>query len=116
MIICIKTIGLILILLGVANLAGMFAIELSMLTSPVAVVIRYSLMIIAGVGFFLTYKWAIFVYLGSLAVNWGTFFLIYDRQSLSPIWLTLPIPIAISVLTYFAWGKLKPKLKTEIEE
>lgn len=109
MIIAVKTVGLLLILLGAANLVGMFAFDLSMLISPVAVAVRYSLMIVAGVGFFLAYKWAAFVYLGSLAINWFTFFLVYDGQSLAPVWLSLPIPIAIIVLVFFAWDRLKPQ-------
>lgn len=108
MLITLRIVGLFLVLLGASNLVGMFAIDLSMLTSPVAVALRYSLMVVAGVGFLLAYKWAVFVYLGSLAVNWGTFFFVYDGQSLGPLWLTFPIPILIVSLTYFTWGKLKP--------
>jgi hypothetical protein len=108
MLIALRIVGLVLVLLGASNLVGMFAIDLSMLTSPVAVALRYSLMVVAGVGFLLAYKWAIFVYLGSFAANWSTFFFVYDGQSLGPLWLTSLIPILVVSLTYFAWGKLKP--------
>jgi hypothetical protein len=111
----VRIVGVALILLGAANLAGMFFIDLSTLINPATVAVRYSLMTVAGLGFVLTYKWAIFVYLGSLTINWIAFFLIYDGQSLGPIWLSFPIPVAITVLTYFTWDKLKPRTSIEVE-
>lgn len=108
MVTAIRVIGIVLVLLGTVNLAGMFILDLSTLTSPLAVAIRYILMIVAGVGFFLTRRWAISVYLVSLVINWVVFFTIYEGQSLAPIWLSMPIPIVILGLTYFAWDKLKP--------
>ena len=116
MIIAIRIVGVILVLLAAANLVGMFVMDLSMLTSPVAVLLRYSIMFVAGIGFCLCYRWAVIVYLGSLAINWAAFFIVYDGQSLGPIWLSLPIPIAISVFTYFAWDKLKPISGPKVEE
>lgn len=108
MIIAIRLIGGLLLLLGAASLGGMFVVEASDFVSPIAVALRYILMCIAGVGFLFAYKWAITMYATSLAINWVAFFVVYDGQSVSPIWATLPIPIVIAVLTYLAWDKLKP--------
>ena len=109
MIIAVRIVGAALIILGAANLAGLFIIEPSALISPAMVSVRYSLMVVAGIGFLLTYKWAIFVYLGSFTLNWIAYFVIYDQQSLGPIWLSFPIPFAITALTYFVWDRLKPR-------
>ena len=108
MIIAIKVVGVLLVLLGMANLVSLFIIDLSTLVSPAAVITRYVLMVVAGTGFFFTRKWAIFVYLGSLAINWLAFFTIYEGRSLGPVWLSFPIPIAVTLLTYFSWSQLKP--------
>jgi hypothetical protein len=114
MIVAIRIVGVLLILLGFINLASLFAIDLSSLQSPIAVAVRYSLMCIAGIGFVLLYKWAFVVYLTSLALNWIAFFTVYDLQSVGPLWTTIPIPLVIAVLTYFAWDKLKPIRKKEV--
>ena len=108
--IAIRIVGACLVLLGSANLAGLWFAELSMLQSPTAVLLRYTLMVIAGAGFVLARRWAIHVYLTSLLINWVLFYTLYDGRSLGPIWLSFPIPIAIIALTYFAWGKMKPGL------
>lgn len=115
MIIAVRTVGALLILLGAANLAGLLAVDLSMLKSPPAVAIRYALMVVAGVGFLLAYRWAFFVYLGSFVVNWVVFLVVYDGQPVGPIWLSLPIPIVIAALTYFAWDVMKPSSEARPE-
>ena len=108
MLIAIRTVGAFLIVLGGINLAAIFVADLSQLVSPVAVTSRYSLMVVSGFGFLLARRWAVFVFLGSVLVNWITFFLIYDQRSIGPAWLSVPIPLIILTLSYFAWDKLKP--------
>ena len=115
MLVAIRIVGVALILLGAGNLAALFVIDLATLTSPTAVAVRYSLMIISGLGFCLARRWAIYVYLGSFAINWIAFFIVYDGKSLGPIWLSFPIPIAICALTYLAWDKLKPLRTHRVE-
>ena len=102
-----------LIILGGANLIGLLFMDLSTLISPAAVVFRYSLMFIAGLRFLYTYKWSVFIYFGSLAINWLAFFTIYDGQSVGPLWLSLPIPIVVAVLSFLAWDKMKPTSNRE---
>lgn len=114
MIIAVRIIGVLLAILGIANLASLFIIDLSILQSPVAVAVRYSLMCIAGVGFVLLYKWALAVYMTSMAINWIALFTVYDGQSVGPLWASIPIPLVIVVLTCLAWDKMKPIRKNEV--
>ena len=54
-----------------------------------------------------THNLGFLVYAGSFAINWIAYFTIYDKQeSLGPLWLTIPIPLILCLLTYFAWEKL----------
>jgi hypothetical protein len=114
MIIAIRIVGVLLTLLGFINLASLIVIDLSTLISPIAVAVRYSLMCVAGIGFVLLYRWAFVVYLASLVINWVVFFAVYDGNSVGPLWASIPIPLVIAVLTYFAWDKLKPIRKKDL--
>ena len=106
--IIVRLVGLFLLLVAIANLAGLVIIDRDMLISPTAVVVRYTLLAIAGTGFILTRKWGFFVYLGSFALNWMTYFTVYGGQgSVGPLWLSFPIPIAIGVVGCLAWRRLK---------
>ena len=103
-----RVVGVILVLLGMANLAALVLIDIDDLISPTAVIVRYSLMAIAGVGLILLKKWGIFIYLGSLAINWINYCTVYDVQrSSGPLWLSIPIPVGIVVLSIFAWISLR---------
>lgn len=103
----IRIIGFFLILIGLLNLGGLFLIELSLLTSPAAVLFRYSLMTIAGIGFVLLLRWGVLVYFLSVAINWIAYFSIYGgKGSVGPLWLSIPIPLIIAVISYFAWDRL----------
>lgn len=103
-----RAIGVFLAFFGLLNLVGLFFIDMTDLISPVAVLVRYSLMAIAGVGFLLLRKWGVFVYLGSFTVNWINFFTVYEsHESVGPLWLSIPIPLAIVIVSYFSWGRLK---------
>jgi len=113
MLVAIKIVGISLIILGGMNLIGLLFIDLAVLTSPAAVSLRYSLMLIAGLGFLLAYRWAVIVYFGSFAINWVAFFTIYDGQSAGPLWLSFPIPMVVAILSYFAWDKMKPIVDRE---
>jgi hypothetical protein len=101
-------VGIFLVLLAIANLLGLVFIDIEALISPLAVVARYSFMLIAGIGMALLRKWGVFVYLGSLGINWIIYFAVYDGQgSAGPLWLTLPVPLGICILSYFTWSRLK---------
>ena len=103
-----RTIGVFLVLLALANLVGLVFINMTDLISPMAVLVRYSLMAIAGIGFLLLRKWGVFVYLGSFTINWISFFTVYKgHESAGPLWLSIPIPLAILILSYFSWSRLK---------
>jgi hypothetical protein len=108
MLIAIRIVGFFLIILGGMNLIGLLFTDLSVLISPATVGLRYSLMLIAGLGFLFAYKWSLIVYFGSLAINWFTLFAIYKGQSAGPLWLSLPIPIVVALLSYIAWDEMKP--------
>jgi hypothetical protein len=109
--IAIRIVGAFFLLLGVISIVGLAYIGFSMVISPTVVVVRYSLMLVYGVGFLLLRRWAIFVYLGALAFNWIAFFTVYERALPvpfdAPIWVSLLFPIGIVGLTWFAWPKLK---------
>ena len=108
MLIVIRTVGVFLLLLAIVNLAALMFIDMDTLISPTAVIVRYSLMAIAGIGFILIRKWGVFVYLGSLAINWVNYFTVYESQgSASSLWYSIPIPLGISILSYFAWSRLR---------
>ena len=107
----IRTIGIFLILIGLLNLGGLFFIELSSLTSTAAVILRYSLMTIAGIGFVLLLRWGVLVYFLSVAINWAVYFTVYDGEgSVGPLWLSIPIPLIIAVICYFAWKQMRWKI------
>ena len=80
MLIAIRIVGIILLLLAVASLASLVFVDIDTLTSPIAVIVRYSLMAIAGIGFILLKKWGVFVYLGSFAINWISYFTVHEGQ------------------------------------
>ena len=108
----IRIIGILLILIGLLNLGGLFFIELSSLISPNAVIFRYSLMTIAGIGFVLLLRWGVYVYFLSVAINWVVYFNAYDgKGSVGPLWLSIPIPLIIAVISYFAWKDMRWKIK-----
>lgn len=108
MLIVIPIIGVFLLLVAVLNLAGLAFIEASLLISPIAVAVRYSLMAVAGLGFILFRKWGVFVYLSSFAINWINYFTVYDGQvSAGPLWLSFPIPLGVCVVSYLSWDRLK---------
>lgn len=108
MLIAIRIVGVLLIILGGMNLIGLLFMDLSVLISPATVGLRYLLMLIAGLGFLFTYKWSVIVYFGSLAINWFALFAIYNGHSAGPLWLSLPIPIVVAILSFLAWDKMKP--------
>ena len=69
-------------------------------TGPGFYTLAFVLLIIIG--------WGVFVYLGSLGINWIIYFAVYDGQgSAGPLWLTLPVPLGICILSYFTWSRLK---------
>jgi hypothetical protein len=43
----------------------------------------------------------------SEVINWIVFFTVYDGHSVGPLCASIPFPLVIVVLTYFAWDKLK---------
>lgn len=108
MLITVRIVGIFLLVVGLINLAAFAVIDTDALISPIAVAVRYSLMVLAGVGFVLIRKWGVVVYLGSLAINWISYFTLYQGQGAAgPLWLSIPIPLAICILSYFVWGRLR---------
>ena len=106
--ISIRIIGIFLIFIGLLNLGGLFFIDLSSLVSPNAVIFRYSMMTIAGIGFVLLLRWGVLVYFLSVAINWIVYFNVYGgKGSVGPLWLSIPIPLIIAVISYFAWKDMK---------
>ena len=106
--IVIRIIGCLLLLLALANLVGLILIEKGTLISPITIVARYSLMAVAGIGFIILRKWGIIIYIISVAINWVTYFTVYGGQgSAGSLWLSIPIPLVICILSYCAWSKLK---------
>ena len=107
--IALRFVGVLLIIFGVINLgAFLYLIGSDELRSSMMVGVRYSLMCAAGVGFLLLRKWGALVFFGSVLINWIAYFVVYDGVGyLVPLWMTLPIPIAIAVLSFFTWDKLE---------
>ncbi len=97
------------IIFGVMNLGAFSYLAGSdELRSPMMVGVRYSLMCAAGIGFLLLRKWGVVVFFGSVFINWIAYFVVYDGVgSLVPLWMTLPIPLAIAILSFLAWDKLE---------
>ena len=111
----IRIIGVLLILIGLLNLGGLFFIELSTLTSPAAVIFRYSLMTIAGIGFVFLLRWGVVIYFLSVVINWIVYFTVYGGEGTAgPLWLSIPIPLIIAVISYFAWKHLRWHIRVEI--
>lgn len=78
------------------------------LRSPMMAGVRYSLMCAAGIGFLLLRKWGVLVFFGSVIINWIAYYVVYDGVgSLVPLWMTLPVPIVIAVLSFLAWDNLE---------
>ena len=103
-----RTIGIFLVFLALANLVSLVFIDMVDLVNPIAVLVRYSLMAIAGMGFLLLRKWGVYVYLGSFTINWINFLTVYKgHESVGPLWLSIPIPLAILILSYLSWSRLK---------
>jgi hypothetical protein len=103
-----QTLGLLLLLYAAINLVGVAFTNMEGLISPAAVVVRYSLLAIAGIGYMQLRKWGPLVYLCSLLMNWASFFALYEgHESLGPLWLAIPVPITVLVLSYMFWGQLK---------
>jgi len=108
MLTAVRIVGVFLLVLAVLSLVGIVVAGTDAFISPIAVTVRYILMTLAGIGFILIRKWGVLVYLGSLVINWINYFTLYEGQgSAGPIWLAIPIPLAICVLCYFAWNRLR---------
>lgn len=99
--------GVLLLIMGTANLAALYFIDTDLLQSPVTVGIRYFLMVAAGLGFVLLRRWGPVIYFSSVLINWITYFTIYGGEgSVTPLWLSLPIPLVILLISYFGWNTL----------
>lgn len=109
----IRIIGGIFVLLGSINLVALWFTDLAYLISPPLVILRYTLMVISGIGFLLLRRWGLFVYATSFAINWIALFAVYEGKASGPLWLSLPIPVAVFVLCYFAWDRLKPGIRSK---
>ena len=107
----VRLIGALFILLALANLGGLlyliFSSETDLLHSPVAIGIRYGLLLAAGFGLALLRKWGALIYLAAVLFNWFAYFVVYgDHSPLTPAWIGAALPILVGVLLYLAWDKL----------
>ncbi len=97
-----------LILFAVMNAGALvYLMDSDALRSPLMVGLRAALMGLAGIGFVLLRKWAVLVYFGTVLLNWVAYFVVYGGEgSMVPLWMTVPVPLAIAVLSFMAWEKL----------
>ncbi len=107
MVVAIRLVGLLLALLAVANLVALLVIEPGQLVSPVAVAVRYTLLLLAGTGLLLASRWGVVVYLVALAFNWTAFFTVYaGHLPVTPLWQTVPVPAVVLILSALAWRRM----------
>ena len=96
------------ILFGLLNLGSLFIVDFELLKSPVSVMIRYTLMVIAGIGFFILRKWGFYVFIFSVSLNFILYFTVYNGEgSWTPLWYSIIPPVLISVLVAYKWRLLK---------
>jgi hypothetical protein len=105
----VKLVALLLLVLSVLGIASFFvpAVQ-AQLQYPYVMVLRYVGMLSAGIGLWLMFKWGLYVYLGSWALQVLLFFLVYGgvSQMGSPLIAVFgPIIVCVSVLPY--WMHLK---------
>jgi len=106
--IALRLIGIFLLLISTANIIALYFVDLELLRSPITAIVRYVLMLAAGLGFLFLYKWGVVIFFTSFFINWMTYFTVYSGEgSLVPIWLTIPIPMIVALVSYFGWSKLK---------
>ena len=78
------------------------------LVSPLAVLVRYSLMLLAGIGFMMLRIWGLYIFLFSVTINWVAFYTIYDGASRNyPLWLGIIGPIVVCAIFYISREAIK---------
>ena len=105
-----RILGGLYILAGLANLFGLTDPEIrALIISLGAVVLRYSLYIVVGVGMVLLRKWSAYVLALSFLLNTVVFFTVYSGQSGAVTWyVSLVGPVLLVALYYYAWPALHP--------
>ena len=104
-----RIIGGLFIIFALLNLTALLLPDArAHLISPSAVLLRYSLMFVAGIGFLMLRRWGLYVFLASVAINWITFYTVYEGASSGhPIWLGLVGPVLICFVFYYSWNATK---------
>ena len=107
-----RLIGILLLLTGAVNLSAIFLVDLESLRSPTMVIVRYTLMLAAGLGFLFLNKWGVVIFFTSFFINWVTYFTVYGGEgSLVPLWLTIPIPMIVALVSISGGPHLSGLLK-----
>lgn len=107
--ILLRIIGGLFILFALLNLTALLLPDArAQLISPPIVLLRYSLMFVAGIGFLMLRRWGLYVFLTSVTINWITFYTVYEGSSRGyPIWLGLAGPVVICIVFYYSWDATK---------
>ena len=107
-----RLVGLFLIVTGALNFWSLTVIGTEPLSSPTLFVLRNTLLVLAGVCYLLLLRWGAVIYFASLTFNWIAFMSIFNAEgAISSLWLTLPIPIIISVLSALGWSRMNWTLR-----
>lgn len=103
-----KTLGITFVFWGLLNLASLFIVDFELLKSPISVTIRYTLLVIAGIGFFILRRWGFYVFIFSVSLNLLLYFTVYNGEGgWTPLWYSVIPPALISALVAYKWRLLK---------
>ena len=104
-----RIIGGLFIIFALLNLTALLLPDArAQLISPATVLLRYSLMLVTGIGFILLRRWSLYVFLTSVTINWITFYTVYEGASRGyPIWLGLTGPVVICIVFYYSWDAIR---------
>ena len=113
-----RIVGALYILAGLANLLGLADPGIrAQVISLGAVVLRYSMYVVVGVGMILLQKWSAYVLALSFLLNSAIFFTIYSGQSGSVPWyVSLVGPIILIALYRYTWPVLRPLKESEPQQ
>jgi hypothetical protein len=115
-----RIVGSLYIFAGAANLVGLIIPEIrDQVVSLEAVVFRYSMYVVIGVGMVLLRKWSAYALALSLVLNTVIFFTLYGGQRGTinvPWYVGLIGPALLVALYYYAWPVLRPAKVAALRE